>query len=585
MKTAVGQAFLDFYGEQMLRSDLSVSVGELGSLNDHSGPLAAAEKHAARVFGADYTFFVINGSSSSNLIILHSAVADDLVLVDRNCHKSLNYALNMSGSIPIYMMPRRNARGLIGPVPQAEMTPEAVKQKIADSNLVTDKSATPVLAALTNSTYDGLCYNVRTTTRELSKTVPRIHYDEAWYAYARFNPIYEGRYGMHRGERHPDDATVTATHSTHKLLAALSQASMIHIRSGKVPVNPSLFNEAFMMHTSTSPQYSILASTDVSAKMMADSGEYLTDESLNEAITFRQVMARLQTDIVARDPGDWWFGVWQPDQVNGQAFAEADPDTLRADADAWVLKPGEDWHGFGDLGEDYCMLDPIKVSVLTPGLGRDGKLETSGIPAPLVSSFLDSRGIVVEKTEPYSFLVLFSVGVTKGKWGSLVAGLMEFKRLYDANAPLTQVMPELVADHPELYGEMGLKDLAEAMHAEIGKTGMLSNMDAAFTILPDAVLNPRATYSQLVKGNVEKIRVADMIDRVVAVQVVPYPPGIPLMMPGEKVGGDKRAIVDYLLALQAFDSHFPGFEHDTHGVEVERDAEGKPVYMIYCLNQ
>jgi DNA-binding response OmpR family regulator len=223
MKTAVGRTFLDFYGEQMLRSDLSVSVSEMGSLNDHSGPVDEAEKFAARVFGADFTFFSVGGSSASNEIVLHSAVTDgDPVLVDRNCHKSLNYALNMSGAVPLYLRPRRNARGLIGPVPLAELTPAAVAQKLADSPLAANKQARPVLAVLTNSTYDGLCYNVQSTTRELSQSVDRIHYDEAWYAYARFNPLYEGRYGMHRGERHPDDATVTVTHSTHKL-------SLIHI--------------------------------------------------------------------------------------------------------------------------------------------------------------------------------------------------------------------------------------------------------------------------------------------------------------------------------------------------------------------
>ena len=583
MKTAVGRTFLDFYGEQMLRSDLSVSVDETGSLNDHSGPVGEAERHAARVFGADYTFFSVGGSSASNLIILHSAVADDVVLVDRNCHKSLNYALNMSGSIPLYMMPRRNARGLIGPVPTAEMTPEAVMQKVAESALISDKTATPVLAALTNSTYDGLCYDVQTTTRELSKSVPRIHYDEAWYAYARFNPLYEGRYGMHRGERHPDDATVTVTHSTHKLLAALSQASMIHIRSGKVPVEPALFNEAFMMHTSTSPQYSIIASTDVSAKMMADAGDYLTDECLNEAVDFRQSMARFGEEIAARRTDDWWFGVWQPDEVNGQPFAEADPDLLRTSSDAWVLKPGADWHGFSDLDDGYCMLDPIKVTVLTPGLGRDGQLENFGIPAPLVSSFLGSRGIVVEKTEPYSFLLLFSVGVTKGKWGSMVGGLMEFKRHYDANNPLAEVLPDLVSSHPERYAGMGIRDLATEMHAEMASSQLLHTMDAAFTVLPDAVLTPRATYGQLVKGRVEQIPVSDMLERIVAVQLVPYPPGIPLMMPGEKVTEEKRAVVDYLLALQIFDSKFPGFEHDTHGIEIEQGADGMVTYMTYCL--
>ena len=586
MKTAVGKTFLDFYGEQMLRSDLSISVDEVGSLNDHSGPVGEAERHAARVFGADYTFFSIGGSSSSNEIILHSAVTDgDIVLVDRNCHKSLNYALNMSGAMPVYLMPRRNARGLIGPVPKSEMTQEAVKQKLVDSPLVADKNDQPVLAALTNSTYDGLCYHVRATTRELSKSVPRIHYDEAWYAYARFNPLYEERYGMHLGERHPDDATVTVTHSTHKLLAALSQASMIHIRSGKVPVVPALFNEAFMMHTSTSPQYSIIASTDVSAKMMADAGEHMTDECLVEAVDFRQAMARLTQEIAARHRDDWWFGVWQPDEVNGQPFADVDPEVLRTSSDVWVLKPDATWHGFGDLGDNYCMLDPIKMTVVTPGLNQDGQLENSGIPGPLVSSFLASRGIVVEKTEPYSFLALFSVGITKGKWGSLIAGLMEFKHCYDDNESLAQVLPNLLNSHPERYQGMGLKDLADAMHAEMKETRLLQAMDEAFTILPDAVLSPRKTYGELVKGNVEQIRVSDMINRVVAVQLVPYPPGIPIMMPGEKATKEKRALVDYLLALQTFDSHFPGFEHDTHGIEIEREADGKVTYMTYCLKE
>jgi arginine/lysine/ornithine decarboxylase len=585
MKTAVGRSFVDFYGEQMLRSDLSVSVDQLGSLNDHSGPIGEAEKYAARVFGADYTFFSVGGSSASNEIVLHSAVIDgDSVLVDRNCHKSLNYALNMSGAAPLYLRPRRNARGLIGPVPKSELTPEAVAQKLADSPLAKNKSAKPALAVLTNSTYDGLCYNVQTTTRVLSQSVDRIHYDEAWYAYARFNPLYEGRYGMHRGERHADDATVTVTHSTHKLLAALSQASMIHIRSGKVPVKPELFNEAFMMHTSTSPQYSIIASTDVSAKMMDDAGEYLTDESIGEAIAFRQAMVRLGNEIRQRNSQDWWFGVWQPDEVNGVPFADLDPRVLQH-GDAWVLKPTASWHGFGDLGSDYCMLDPIKVTVLTPGQTLEGRMESSGIPAPLVSSFLASRGIVVEKTEPYSILLLFSLGVTKGKWGSLVAGLMEFKKYYDSNASLELVMPDLVASYGERYAGMGIKDLAEVMHKDMLSSKLLQNMDAAFTVLPDQAASPRDTFARLVKGEIEQIPVRDMQDRTVAVQVVPYPPGIPLMMPGEKAGADKRAIIDYLLAMEVFDNRFPGFGHHNHGVENQQDAAGNLTYMVYVVKQ
>jgi arginine/lysine/ornithine decarboxylase len=584
MKTAVGRAFLGFYGEQMLRSDLSVSVGQLGSLNDHSGPVAEAERYAARVFGADHTFFSVGGSSASNEIILHSAVADgDIVFVDRNCHKSLNYALNMSGAIPVYLRPRRNARGVIGPVPSSELEPEMLRRKIEESPLARGAKRRPVLAVLTNSTYDGLCYDIEHTTEVLSRSVDRIHYDEAWYAYARFHPVYEGRYGMHRGRRSPEDATVTVTHSTHKLLAALSQASMIHIRSGRIPVEPALFNEAFMMHTSTSPQYSIIASTDVSAKMMDDAGPALTSECIREAVDFRRAMLRIGKDLSRRKSGDWWFETWQSDEVGKKSFLEADPDELANASEAWLLKPGQRWHGFGDLGTRYCMLDPIKVTTLTPGIGPDGKLQKEGIPAALVTAFLGTQGIVVEKTEPYSILTLFSIGITRGKWGSLVAGLMRFKELFDANAPLEKVLPGLVVDHPERYGSLGIRELAAEMHRAIAEHDILENLDGAFRNLPEPVLSPRETFARLVHREVEQVPAAKLEGRVLAVQVVPYPPGIPLLMPGERFGEGTRAVGDFLLGLEAFDAKFPGFGHDTHGVEVKTDESGRPYYALYCL--
>ncbi len=590
MKTPSGRALLDFFGEQMFRSDLSVSVGELGSLNDHSGPLAEAEQYAARVYGADYTFFVVGGSSASNSIVLRSAVADgDIALVDRNCHKSLNYALNVSGAVPIYLKPRRNPRGVIGPVPADEIKPKTVRQKIKDSPLVKDASRKPAIAALTNSTYDGLCYDVEETTKLFSESVNRIHYDEAWYAYARFNPIYEGRYGMHRGKRSPDDATVTTTHSTHKCLAALSQASMIHIRPGRVPVEPAMFNESFMMFTSTSPNYHILASTDVSAKMMDDAGPALTDECIREAIDFRKAMLRIGVELKKprkgekRHKDDWWFEPWQPDEVDGKPFLDVDDEVLATSPDAWVLKPNADWHGFGDLGKRYCMLDPIKVTTLTPGIGNDGKLTPKGIPAPLVSSFLDAQGIVVEKTEPYSILTLFTVGITKGKWGSLITGFMQFKELYDKNAPLAVALPSLVASYPDRYGSMGLKDLADEMHAAMGEHDILGALDAAFNDLPPPKMTPRESFAKLVRGEVEKVTVREAEGRTVAVQIGPYPPGIPLLMPGESFSKKTPAVREYLLGLEKFDAEFPGFEHHTHGVDIERDKKGRPVYSLYCI--
>ena len=436
---------------------------------------------------------------------------------------------------------------------------------------------------LTNSTYDGLCYDVEHTTQLLSQSVDRIHYDEAWYAYARFHPIYEGRYGMHRGRRSPDDATVTVTHSTHKLLAALSQASMIHIRSGRIPVEPALFNEAFMMHTSTSPQYSIIASTDVSAKMMADAGPALTRECIREAIDFRRAMLRIGGDLARRKSGDWWFETWQSDKVGSESFLDADPEELATSSEAWLLRPKQAWHGFGDLGARYCMLDPIKVTTLTPGVGRDGKLQKDGIPAAIVSTFLGAQGIVVEKTEPYSFLTLFSLGITRGKWGSLVAGLMRFKELYDANAPLARRCPASSPTTPSATASSGSAISRPRCTPRSARSNLLGSMHDAFENLPEPVLSPRETFARLVHREVEQVPAAKLEGRVLAVQVVPYPPGIPLLMPGERFGDSTRAIGDFLLGLEAFDAKFPGFGHDTHGVEVKTDESGRPYYALYCL--
>jgi len=578
-KSPVGRAFFEFFGEQTLRSDLSISVGELGSLLDHSGLIGEAERDAARIFNADLTLFVTNGTSTSNRVVHQGSVtAGDTVLLDRNAHKSAEQATTINHSVPVYMVPTRNPYGIIGPIPPSQMTDDAVAEKLASSPLGTSR---PVLAMVTNSTYDGLLYHVPTVERLLGAQVDRIHFDEAWYGYAAFNPIYHERHAMHRGERDPDGPTLFATQSTHKLLAALSQASYIHIRNGRNRVDLGRFNEAFMMHASTSPLYAIIASNDVAAKMMEGRrGELLTRESIDEAVDFRKTLAR-----AARELGDDWFITpWQPDEVpDGKGgripFVDAPDGLLATDPNAWVLREGDTWHGFAGLPDSFAMLDPIKVTVLTPGMGRDGELQDFGVPAALLSSYLDQHAaIVVEKTQDFSILFLFSMGVTKGKWGSLLTAFFDFKRDYDRNAPLREALPSLVRDHPDRYGSSGLADLGAEMHATLRETGQMKSQAEAFSRLPAQTMTNADAYAHVVRGSVEPVRLAEIAGRTVAVGVVPYPPGIPLLMPGENAGAADEPFIGYLRALEEFDRRFPGFEHDLHGVEHEGGD-----YVVSCV--
>jgi len=587
LKSTVGRAFFDYFGENLFRSDLSISVGELGSLLDHSGPIGASEVYAARVFGAHRTYHVTNGSSTSNRVILMASVTrDQVALCDRNCHKSVEHAMTMSGAIPTYLIPLRNHYGLIGPIPPQRLTAEAVRAAVASNPLVREGlDPTPMHAIITNSTYDGLCYNVTRVEALLGQSVDRLHFDEAWFGYARFNPIYRERFAMHgeAADHSVDKPTVFATQSTHKLLAALSQASMIHVRDGRRPIEHARFNEAFMMHASTSPNYAIIASNDVSAAMMdGPGGKALTGDAIREAIAFRRMLARLNGEFKAK--GDWFFNVWQPDTVvnpeNGQTlpFHAADEALLASEPACWVLKPNAAWHGFGDIEDGYCLLDPIKVSITSPGIAPDGSMSAEGIPAVVLSAYLDRQGIVVEKTTDFTILFLFSIGVTKGKWGTLVNTLLDFKRDYDANAPLDVVLPGLLAAHPQRYRDMGLRTLCESMFQTMTELRTTEAMSRAFSTLPVPQLSPVAAYEQLVRDNIEILTLDQMAGRTVATGVVPYPPGIPLLMPGENAGDANGPILGYLKALEAYDRHFPGFTHDTHGVEVEEGC-----YKVRCI--
>ncbi|PZG49741.1 arginine decarboxylase [Spongiactinospora gelatinilytica] len=577
LKSPVGRAFFDFYGEHLLRTDLSISVPELGSPLDHTGPIGAAERNAARIFSADRTFFVVNGNSTANRIVGHHTVArDETVLVDRNCHKSIQHALTISGGRPVHLVPERNGLGLAGPIPPAALAAESVRERVARHPLA---SGEPACAVITNSTYDGLCYDAVRTAELLGQSAPRVHFDEAWFAYARFHPLYHRRYGMAVDERSlpgPGRPTVFATQSTHKLLAALSQAAMLHVRPAeRAPVDYDRLNETYLMHASTSPLYPMIASLDVAAAMMdGPAGPHLAGEAIMEAVRFRQAMARLAARIRAdRGRPDWFFGAWQPPEVTDPAtglttpFADADPALLCAEPECWTLAPGAAWHGFDGLTDGFCLLDPVKVTITCPGADAQRGTQEWGIPARVVAAYLERRGIVVEKTGDHTLLVLFSMGITKGKWGTLIDALTDFKKAYDDRLPLEEVLPG--------FGPPGvsLPGYCTAAHAKLRDSGLGDLLDQIFTTLPEPVMTPADAYQALIRARTERVPLSGLPGRIAASTVVVTPPGVPMLMPGESAGPADGPLLRYLRALEDFDLAFPALASDIHGAH--RDDAGR----------
>jgi arginine decarboxylase len=303
-------------------------------------------------------------------------------------------------------------------------------------------------------------------------------------------------------------------------------------------------------------------------------------ETIQDAISFRKAMSSIAHRLRSANGEEWFFRIYQPDTVtdpntgNTSLFEET-PDSLLIQSPAcWTLKGEEDWHGFRDedIAEGYCMLDPTKVTILMPGINAQGQLADWGIPAAILTEFLDARLVEIARTGDYTALILFSVGTSKGKWGSLLETLFEFKRLYDNEGTLYEALPDLVAEHPHRYRDMTLKELSDEMHAAMGELNLTGLLHQACDVDPEPVLTPAETYQKLIRNGTEKVRITDMARRLAGVMLVPYPPGIPVRMPGERLGEIDSPTIRLLLALEKFGKQFPGFEREVHGIEV--DAEG-----------
>ncbi len=569
LKSPVGQMFHQFFGENMLRADVCNAVDELGQLLDHTGPIGASERNAARIFNCDHLYFVTNGTSTSNKIVWNSTVAPgDVVVVDRNCHKSVLHAIIMTGAIPVFLMPTRNHFGIIGPIPKSEFTWENIQKKIEQNPFITNKNAKPRVLTITQSTYDGVLYNVEEIKEMLDGKIDTLHFDEAWLPHATFHDFYGDYHAIGEDRPRCKDSMVFSTQSTHKLLAGLSQASQILVEDAtNNKLDRDVFNESYLMHTSTSPQYSIVASIDVAAAMMeAPEGNVLVEESIMEALDFRRAMRKVEKEWGT----GWWFKVWGPDNLTEEGIEERE---------AWMLKANEDWHGFGDLAEGFNMLDPIKATIITPGLDINGNFSDQfGIPAAIVTKYLAEHGVIVEKTGLYSFFIMFTIGITKGRWNTMVAALQQFKDEYDRNQPIWKVLPEFAKKHPN-QERLGLRDLCTQIHdvykanniARLTTEMYLSNMVPA--------MKPTDAFAKMAHKEIDRVPIDDLEDRITAVLLTPYPPGIPLLIPGERFN---QVIINYLKFTRTFNKKFPGFETDVHGL-VNELVDGQSVYYVDCV--
>jgi arginine decarboxylase len=569
LKSPVGQMFHQFFGENMLRADVCNAVEELGQLLDHTGPVAASERNAARIFNADHLFFVTNGTSTSNKIVWHSTVAPgDIVVVDRNCHKSILHAIMMTGAIPVFLMPTRNNYGIIGPIPKEEFRWKNIQKKIEAHPFATDKNAKPRVLTITQSTYDGIMYNVEEIKEMLDGKIDTLHFDEAWLPHAAFHDFYGDYHAIGADRPRCKESMVFSTQSTHKLLAGLSQASQILVQDAENnKLDRDVFNEAYLMHTSTSPQYSIIASCDVAAAMMEEpGGRALVEESIGEALNFRRAMRKVDKEWGA----DWWFKVWGPDDLSEEGIEERD---------AWMLKPGARWHGFGKLAKGFNLLDPIKATVITPGLDVDGAFsDDNGIPAAIVTKYLAEHGVIVEKCGLYSFFIMFTIGITKGRWNTLVTALQQFKDDYDRNHPLWKVLPEFVLKHPR-YERVGLRDLCTQIH-EVYKARDIARLTTKMYLSPMVpAMRPADAFAKMAHREIDRVSIDKLENRVTAVLLTPYPPGIPLLIPGERFNA---TIVRYLKFAREFNEKFPGFETDIHGL-VKDASNGAVRYYVDCV--
>jgi arginine/lysine/ornithine decarboxylase len=614
-KSPAGQLFFKHFGEQIFRNDLCNADVDLGDLLIHVGAAVEAQKHAAKVFGADRTYFILNGTSSSNKLVTNATLRrGDLVLFDRNNHKSLHQgALVQAGATPIFLPTARNPFGMIGPVDWDAWDEKYLREQIRLNPLVKDKDRHKAerpfrLACIQLATYDGTVYNVKKVMEKIGHLCDYVLWDEAWIGYNAFHPLFKDHSPMRLENLGPNMPGLYSTQSVHKQGAGFSQASQIHKRDEHIKgqrrfIEHKRFNESFLMQSSTSPFYPLFAALDVNAKIHeGKAGEMLWDRCIELGIEARKKIREFCSHYAKTGKSveeQWFFDPFVPDVVNiknsaftkdvsNKAWEEIPTDVIKREQQCWTFDPESTWHGYQGGAKDYAMVDPNKFMLLTPGIDRKtGAYLDFGVPATVLANFLREQRIVPEKCDLNSILFLMTPAEDESKMNTLISKLVKFKNLWDQDAPLSEVLPTLYAQNSKRYAGYSIRKACKEMHDYYRKANVKDLQRKCFraSSFPELAMSSKDAYEKLVANEVDYVPLdATIKGRIAATLALIYPPGIGVIVPGERWDDRARPMLDYFLTFQESFNRFPGFNYEVQGVYQE-EVDGRIKFFTYVVRE
>ncbi|MCU6323673.1 ornithine decarboxylase [Enterobacter quasiroggenkampii] len=580
-KHPAGRQFYDFFGENVFRADMCNADVKLGDLLIHEGSAKHAQKFAARVFNADKTYFVLNGTSAANKVVTNALLTrGDLVLFDRNNHKSNHHgALIQAGATPVYLEAARNPFGFIGGIDDHCFDDAYLRDLIREAAPEKADEPRPFrLAIIQLGTYDGTIYNARQVIDKIGHLCDYILFDSAWVGYEQFIPMMAETSPLLL-ELNENDPGIFVTQSVHKQQAGFSQTSQIHKKDNHIRGQARFcphkrLNNAFMLHASTSPFYPLFAALDVNAKIHeGESGRRLWAECVELGIEARKA-------IIANCH---MIKPFIPPVVAGRPWQDHPTHAIASELRFFSFEPGAKWHGFEGYASEQYFVDPCKLLLTTPGIDAEtGEYTDFGIPATILAHYLRENGIVPEKCDLNSILFLLTPAESSEKLAQLVAMLGQFEQHIEDDTPLSDVLPTIFQKYPVRYRDYTLRQLCQEMHDLYVSFDVKDLQKAMFRkeSLPEVVMNPQDANQAYIRGDVELVRIRDAEGRIAGEGALPYPPGVLCVVPGEVWGG---AVQRYFLALEEGINLLPGFSPELQGVYSEKDADGIKRLYGYVL--